>query len=177
MAGRACCAALLLSSLLIAGCGTATNLVEPGPVAGGKTPFGGVQKDERWIEQASRGELCDKNSRRESKQRPQVGLMLLCAADWPLSFVGDVLTWPYTASYTFINQPIPTPPVILTPNVPGTPAPEAVMPPASPERMPGKYDEKDDQAPLPPPRKVMSAPAPSTPQLQEPASAPGQFNE
>ncbi len=37
--------------------------------------------------------------------------MLFCTADLPFSFVGDVVTWPYTAAYSCINQPIPTPPV------------------------------------------------------------------
>jgi hypothetical protein len=37
--------------------------------------------------------------------------MLFCAADLPFSLIGDAVTWPYTAAYSFINQPIPTPPV------------------------------------------------------------------
>jgi hypothetical protein len=46
-----------------------------------------------------------------SEQQPQVALSLLYAADLPFSFIGDVVTWPYTVSYTCINQPVPVPPV------------------------------------------------------------------
>jgi hypothetical protein len=40
--------------------------------------------------------------------------MLCCAADLPLSLIGDIVTWPYTAAYTFINQPVPAPPVVVS---------------------------------------------------------------
>jgi hypothetical protein len=36
--------------------------------------------------------------------------MLLCAADLPFSLLGDVVLWPYTVAYNFINQPLPIPP-------------------------------------------------------------------
>jgi hypothetical protein len=101
MAFRASCVALLLSILPIAGCGTAANLVRWRPEEGGRSPFGGVRQDVSCIEQASNGESDSRTSHKA----------LICAADLPLSFVGDVVTWPYTAAYTFINQPIPTPPV------------------------------------------------------------------
>jgi uncharacterized protein YceK len=111
MAFRASCVALLLSSLPIAGCGTVANLVKPGPEEGGKSPFGGVRQDVWRIKMAAS----------ESELYRQVALRLLCAADLPFSLIGDVVTWPYTATYSYINQPIPTPPVIQAP--PGAQAP------------------------------------------------------
>ncbi len=118
MAFRAIGVALLLSSLTIAGCGTVANVVKPGP-AGGKTPFGGVRQDVGCIETAANGEDGFRTHPRwESEQYRQVALMLCCAADLPFSFIGDVVTWPYTASYTCINRPAPTPPVILGPPPP-----------------------------------------------------------
>jgi uncharacterized protein YceK len=102
--------ALLLLSLPIAGCGTAVNLVNSHPEEGGRSPFGGVRQDMSCIKKS------------ESQQYRQVGLMLLCAADLPFSFVGDVVTWPYTAAYSCINQPTPTPPVIYEPTSPVTQA-------------------------------------------------------
>lgn len=117
MAYRAICVALLLSSLPIAGCGTVANLARQGP-EGGMTPFGGVAHDVRCVQEAKRGE-CDLGFHPQPGpgQYPQVALMLLCAADLPLSFIGDVVTWPYTATYSYINQPIPTPSVTQAPPV------------------------------------------------------------
>src|SRR5262249_41441853 len=90
MAFRASCAAVLLSSLLVAGCGTVANLVKSGPEDGGKTPFGGVREDEWWIEKAANGEFgCGTDPKSESGPHPQVAIMLLCAADWPFSLIGD----------------------------------------------------------------------------------------
>ena len=140
MAFRAICVALLLSSLPIAGCGTVANLAKPGPEQGGKTPFGGVRQDLSCIEKASNGECGFRTPlKSESEQHPQVALMLLCAADVPFSFIGDVVTWPYTATYSYINQPIPTPPVILAPTPPVTQATAEVRPqtpPSEPLPMP-----------------------------------------
>ena len=120
---RAICFALLLSSLPLAGCGTVANLVKSRPEEGGKSPFGGVRQDVRCIEKASNGECgFGTHPKSESEQHPQVALMLLCAADLPLSLIGDVVTWPYTAAYSFINQPIPTPPMTLAPPIPTSPA-------------------------------------------------------
>jgi uncharacterized protein YceK len=119
MAFRASCVALLLLSLPIAGCGTVANLARPGP-EGGKDPFGGVKQDVGCIKQAETGEL-GTGTPPKPEQHPQVARMLLCAADLPFSFIGDVVTWPYTATYSYINQPIPTPPVIWTPPVPPAP--------------------------------------------------------
>ena len=119
MAFRAICVALLLSSLPIAGCGTAANLVTSRPEEGGKSPFGGVRRDVSCITKSSHGEFgFRRHSETESEQYPQMGLMLFCAMDLPLSLVGDVVTWPYTAAYSCINEQIPTPPV--TQSIPTT---------------------------------------------------------
>lgn len=150
MAFRTSCAALLLSSLLTAGCGTAANLVKSAPDGDGRSPFGGVRHDECCIKKAAAGEydlgICPRSG---SDHHPQVAVMLLCAADVPFSLIGDVLTWPYTAAYTFINQPIPTPPVLqattevqLYPILPAVPTKPAERPkeksdaPSKPEERP-----------------------------------------
>jgi uncharacterized protein YceK len=125
MAFRAICVAFLLSSLPIAGCGTIANLARAG-TEGGKIPFGGVKQDVGSIKTGEFGYRTPPKS--DSVQHPHVALMLLWATDLPFSFIGDVVTWPYTATYCYINQPIPIPPVIQAP--PGTPAPAAT--PASP---------------------------------------------
>ena len=113
---RVLCVAVLLSCLSTAGCGTVANLVKPGPAEGGKTPFGGVRQDVWCLKKAATGD-CDSKTHPESgsEQHRQVPLMLLCAADLPFSLLGDVVTWPYVVAYSFINQPIPTPPVALAP--------------------------------------------------------------
>ena len=130
MAFRAICVALLLSSLPIAGCGTVANLVKSPPEEGGKSPFGGVRQDVSCIKKAANGESSfSTHPKSESEQHPQVALMLLCAADLPLSLIGDVVTWPYTAAYSFINQPIPTPPVTQAPaEVPPQTSPSQLLP-------------------------------------------------
>src|SRR5262245_55411346 len=117
MAFRATCVALLLSSLPIAGCGTVANLFKPGPEGGGMTPFGGVRQDLSCIKTAANGE-CNfpmhpkaDSEQRPQEQRPQVALMLLCAADLPFSLIGDVVTWPYVLGYLCVNEPVPYPPV------------------------------------------------------------------
>jgi len=120
--------ALLLSSLLVAGCGTAANLFGLRPEEGGMSPFGGVRHDVACIKKAANGESgCKTHPESETEQYRQEALRLFCTADLPFSLIGDVVTWPYTASYSFINQPIPTPPVtqaqpILSPPVPQAPA-------------------------------------------------------
>ena len=117
MAFRAIRVALLLSSLPMAGCGTVANLARPGP-AGGKIPFGGVRHDVSSIDKTANGE-CGCGPCCTPEQYRQVALRVFCAADLPLSFIGDVVTWPYTATYTYINQPVPTPPIrqVPTPTV------------------------------------------------------------
>jgi uncharacterized protein YceK len=130
MAFRTICVALLLSSLLIAGCGTVANLVKPGPVEGGKTPFGGVSQDVDCLKTTASGDFdLSKHPNSEAEQLPQVALMLLCAADLPFTLIGDVLTWPYTAAYSIINQPVPVPPVIQDPaGLPPQTSPSHVLP-------------------------------------------------
>jgi uncharacterized protein YceK len=114
MAFRAICVALLLSSLPIAGCGTVANVVRPGPEGGGKSPLGGVRQDVSCIKKAANGEFGFRtHPRSESEQYPRLALMLFCAADLPLSLIGDVVMWPYTMVYSCINQPVPVPPVVL----------------------------------------------------------------
>lgn len=121
MAFRALCVTLLLSSLPIAGCGTVANLARQGLEEGGVTPFGGVKQDVSCIKKAENGEFSFRTPpKSEPEQHPQVALMLLCAADLPFSLIGDVVTWPYTATYTYINQPTPTPPITLAPTPPVT---------------------------------------------------------
>ena len=115
MAFRAIRVALLLSSLPITGCGTVANLVKSRPEEGGKSPFGGVRQDAWCIEAAANGEFGFRaHPKSESEQYPQVALMTFCALDLPLSLIGDIVMWPYTAAYSYINQPIPAPPVTLT---------------------------------------------------------------
>ena len=139
---RAIRAALLLSSLPIAGCGTVANLVRPGPEQGGKSPFGGVRQDVSCIHKAASGEYGVRtHPKLEPEQYPQVALMLLCAADLPFSLLGDVVTWPYTAAYSYINQPIPPPTVM--------PAP----PPPVPQATDGGQPQTPPLETLPIPRK------------------------
>ena len=135
---RAIRAALLLSSLPIAGCGTVANLVRPGPEQGGKSPFGGVRQDVSCIHKAANGEFGVRtHPKSEPEQYPQVALMLLCAADLPFSLLGDVVTWPYAVGYSYINQPIPTPPVALAtsplPQAPAESQPQTSPPELLPE--------------------------------------------
>jgi len=116
MAFRAMSVALLLAALPIAGCGTVANVVKPRPDGSGKDPFGGVRHDLWCIRQAASGEIgLRTHPKSEANQYPQMIIMLFCAADLPFSLIGDVLMWPYTASYSCINQPVPIPPVILAP--------------------------------------------------------------
>lgn len=109
MTHRAIGVVLLLSTLLIAGCGTVANVARPGP-EGGKIPFGGVAHDMSYLQSAANGEgNLGTHSEPTATEPPKKGLMVLCAADLPFSFICDVVTWPYTAAYTYINQPIPAP--------------------------------------------------------------------
>jgi len=111
MAYRTICVALLLSTLPSAGCGTVVNLARSRSEEGGRSPFGGVRQDVSGIRKAANGEIGFRAHPKLDSEHPQVAPMLFCAADLPLSFIGDIVTWPYTAAYSFINQPIPTPPV------------------------------------------------------------------
>jgi hypothetical protein len=116
MGFRAIGAALLLSVLPGAGCGTVVNLVTKTP-DGAKTPFGGVQQDVSCLHKAANGELAfgahpKADSESDSAQHPQVAPLLAIAVDLPFTLLGDVVSWPYVVSYNFINQPVPVPPVI-----------------------------------------------------------------
>lgn len=113
---RAIGVGLLLGSLPIAGCGTVANLARPGP-NGGKIPFGGVRHDVSSIDKTANGG-CGCTPGSPPEQYRQVALKVFCTADLPLSFIGDVVTWPYTATYTYINQPPPIPPMKLAPPPP-----------------------------------------------------------
>jgi hypothetical protein len=126
MTSHAIRVALLFSVLSAAGCGTAANLVGAGPRK--KVPFGGVQHDKRCLSKVRDGELNLGWGGHEWEPQPhqQMGLMVLCAADLPLSLVGDVVTWPYARTYSYINQPTDYPPIgVATP-------PAAPAPPVSP---------------------------------------------
>jgi len=114
MAYRAISFVLLLFTLPVAGCGTVANLASSHPEEGVKRPLGGVSQDLSCIRKAASGELGFKTHHKSgAEQYAQVLLMLCCAADLPLSLIGDIVFWPYTAAYSFINQPIPAPPVTV----------------------------------------------------------------
>jgi hypothetical protein len=128
MAFRTNCVALLLSSLPIAGCGTIANLARQGPEHGEKIPFGGVKHDVSCINKTANGEG-DGCPCSQPEQYRQVALKVFWAVDLPLSFIGDAVTWPYTATYTYINQPTPYPPIKQAPPPPVTQqAPAKVQP-------------------------------------------------
>lgn len=139
MAFRAICVALLLAILPIAGCGTVANLARQGP-DGGMAPFGGVCQDVSCMKKAAAGDAAfGSHPPPESERHPQAAILLLCAADIPLSLAGDLVTWPYTVAYNFINQPVPVPPIIQgppTPVPPVTQAPAPVSPDNSSELLP-----------------------------------------
>jgi uncharacterized protein YceK len=125
MAVRAIAFGVLLSSVAATGCGTVTNLVGCRPEVESKTPFGGVHQDVYCLKAAADGQYGKADQKPPADPRPQLGLVLLFAADLPLSAVADLLMWPYTCSYTLINEPVPTPPMILatteSPRQPFTP--------------------------------------------------------
>lgn len=141
MAIRAIRVALVLSILPAAGCGTVANLARPGPEGGGKVPFGGVKQDVWRVKTAANGEL-GVGAHPESEPHPQVARTLLWAADVPFSLIGDVLTWPYVVAYSFINQPVPTPPVVVQGGPPG---------PLPPPVTPATADGQPQTLPPPPP--------------------------
>lgn len=113
MTSRAICVAVLLSTLPAAGCGTVANLARSNPGAGGLVPFGGVKQDVACLHQANGGPGARAHHPSEPEQYPQVAAKFFCAADLPFSLIGDLVTWPYVAVYSFINQPVPTPLVTL----------------------------------------------------------------
>jgi hypothetical protein len=115
------------------------------------------------IKKAENGEFGFKtHSDSESEHYPQVALQLFCAADLPFSLIGDVVTWPYTAAYSFINQPIPTPPVTTQGTAGGQPqtlfAPEnKEAEKKAPEKDADQSKQKNDK----PAKLPMSLPQPS----------------
>jgi hypothetical protein len=143
MGYRTICVSLLLAILAGAGCGTAANLVKPFP-DGGKTPFGGVTHDVGCIDSAANGESGYRTHPQwESEQYRQLACTVFWAADLPLTVVGDVVTWPYTASYSCVNQPVPVPPVIV----------QGSTPPVT-QAMPTDQPQAPPLETLPEPRKV-----------------------
>lgn len=117
MVSRATCVALLFASLSLAGCGTVANVVRSSPETGGGVPFGGVKRD-----MACFGKGVDVKAAHgmpfESENYPRAACRVFCAMDLPFSLIGDIVTWPYVATYAFINQPVPAPPVTLAPPPP-----------------------------------------------------------
>jgi uncharacterized protein YceK len=112
------CTVLLCAIIPVAGCGTFANVARQQPGAGGVTPFGGVRLDVECIRKATNGEPSSAASaEKKVSLYPKWAIVSLCALDLPLSLIGDILTWPYTATYSFINEPVPVPPVMI-----GTPA-------------------------------------------------------
>jgi hypothetical protein len=161
MTFRAICVVLLLSILPAAGCGTVANVARQRPGDGGVVPFGGVHHDLWCIRKAAAGEFGLKNHHKaEPDLYPQVGLMLFCATDLPLSLVGDCLTWPYTAAYTFINEPLPPPPVeVMSPLVAQPiPTPPATLP--QPNPTPPETQPKAKPIPTPPETQPKPIPVP-----------------
>lgn len=161
MGFRAICVALLLSVLPSAGCGTVKNLARSNTEQGGRRPFGGVEQDVWCIKKAAAGEPGGGTSlNSEWEREPRVALMLLGAADLPFSLIGDIVTWPYTMAYTYINSPVPTPPITVTnqaaiqpvPTAPATlpiPTPPAMKAPAEirPQTSPPQLLPKPTQLP------------------------------
>lgn len=131
MAFRTICVVLLLCGPPIAGCGTAANLARQGPDEGGTSPFGGVRQDVSCIKKTA-NEECYCKPYSKSEQYRQAALRLFWAADLPFSLIGDIVTWPYTATYSYINQPIPTPPLRQAPPSPVTQTTAAGRPQTSP---------------------------------------------
>lgn len=132
MAFRTIRVAVLLSALPAAGCGTVANLVHTKPEDGGRVPFGGVKRDLACLQSGANEDPAPRaRLKSESGPYPHQLLTVLCAADLPLSLIGDVVTWPYTTVYSVVNEPIPLPPLVLAdapatqplPQVPPTPPP------------------------------------------------------
>jgi uncharacterized protein YceK len=141
---RAISVVFLFSSLLLAGCGTVANLWNSHPEQGGRTPFGGVHRDMACLKKAANGEPT--LGAHSTRQPAQVAILLACAADLPLSLIGDVATWPYTAAFTFINEPVPATPMGLAPPAPAVPG--AAAPIQSGDAMPqGEYLPRPRQTP------------------------------
>ncbi len=121
--------AALLALLPLAGCGTVANLAGAGP--GKKVPFGGVRRDVQGVTEARGGAAPAAAGPGWEPKPHQLVALILCAADLPLSLVGDVVTWPYTRTYSYINQPNDYPPLQVAPPpaAPALPVPPAALVP------------------------------------------------
>ncbi|QEG28731.1 hypothetical protein GobsT_35170 [Gemmata obscuriglobus] len=135
MAFRAICIVLLLSTVFVTGCGTIANTVISRSEEL-KDPFGGVHRDLHCIRKAANGEGgLRAHGSSEPEPYPKLAVMLLCAVDLPFSLVGDVVMWPYTVAYNYVNQPVPTVPVTSAVPYPGLAAPPLTPAPAAPPAM------------------------------------------
>lgn len=129
MTARAIRVAVLFAALSTLGCGTVANLAGAGP--GKKAPFGGVKRDLQCLTEAREGAVALGTGQDwEPRPHEQQMLTVLCAADLPFSLIGDVITWPYTRAYTYINEPTDYPPLqVVAPPLmstgPFTPVPSA----------------------------------------------------
>lgn len=160
MTFRAICVALLLSSLLVTGCGTITNTISSRPEEL-KDPFGGVHRDMSCIRKAANGDgRLRAHDSTESESYPKVAVMLLCAVDLPFSLVGDVVMWPYTVAYNYVNQPVPAAPVVMAaPPATFASPPVTSVPSAPPAALPMPVPTPPAvQAPAPVPNKLMKGP-------------------
>src|SRR5262249_2075224 len=113
---------------------------------------GGVRYDVSRVQQAN----ADAEARRTSDPGgfTRAALALPWAVDVPLSVVGDVVTWPYTAAYTCINAPVPGPTFFPAPPPvvpPPLPAPAEAQPQASPPADGPKPGEKATSSDKPEP--------------------------
>lgn len=165
MTARVIRVALLTAALATVGCGTAGNLVGAGP--GKKVPFGGVKRDLQCLTEVRDGGVTLRTGEEwEPLRHEQHLLMLLCAADLPFSFVGDVISWPYTRTYAYINAPTDYPAILVTAP---PPVPTPPITGAAPAVLPGPGTAP---ATLPIPPGPGAAPAPLTTPPYAPVPAP-----
>jgi uncharacterized protein YceK len=184
MGFRANCVGLLLLTLPLAGCGTVQNTVFTHPDDGGKRPFGGIRQDQSCIHKAASGESVFKTDSEQppQKQKPQAALMMLCAADMPLSLIGDVLTLPYTMTYSYINQPAPLPPITVVPALTVPPPPsvgqyqtpplQPLTPPVQPLMEPRKLPSGGLMPLMPDFKNPLTPPSPPVPDSKKPPAPP-----
>jgi uncharacterized protein YceK len=156
MTPRAICVALL-SVLPAAGCGTVANLAHVRPEDGGRVPFGGVKRDLAVLQQTDGAPALRAHHTPEAEVYPRQTLAVLCALDLPFSFVGDLLTWPYTTVYSIVNEPVPVPPLTIVDGVSPVPGSAPVLP--APRQMP---------TPVPPATLPKDAPKADVPKGDNP---------
>lgn len=159
--------ALLLTVLSTTGCGTVANLADTNTGNGGRIPFGGVKRDAAVLHSTGDGPTLIAH-REFGVAHSQHMLRFLCAVDLPFSFVGDVATWPYTAAYTTVNEPLPAPVLFAGPSVnvaaQTTSAPATTPPMMKPDVPLGK--------PTDPPAKKDTVPSATPPPTPSPFPAP-----